>query len=70
MTKTELTELLELCTKAELIEVILKASELTYPTFPWKHIVAEIRTDAIEKKIDANLEKLEVLKKKFEAIPE
>ena len=70
MTKTELTELLESCTKAEFIEVILRASEFVPPTFPWKQIVAEIRTDAIKKKIDANLEKLEVLKKKFEAIPE
>ncbi len=57
-------------TKTELIEVILRASELVPPTFSWKQIVAEIRTDAIKKKIDANLEKLEVLKKKFEAIPE
>lgn len=70
MTKTELTKLLKSRTKAELIEVILRASEFVPPTFSWKQIVAEIRTDAIEKKIDANLEKLEVLKKKFEAIPE
>lgn len=71
MTKTQLIKLLKSCSKAELTEIILKASELTYPTFPWKHIiVAEIRTETIEKKIDANLEELEVLKKKFEAIPE
>ncbi len=70
MTKTELTKLLKSRSKAELTEIVLRASELASPTFPWKQIVAEIRTDAIKKKIDANLEKLEVLKKKFEAIPE
>lgn len=70
MTKTKLTELLESCTKAELIEVILKASEFASSTFPWKQIVAIIKTKMIKRKTDEKLDELEVLKKKFEAIPE
>lgn len=70
MTKTKLTELLESCTKAEFIEVILRASELASSTFPWKQIVAIIKTKMIKRKTDEKLDELEVLKKKFEAIPE
>lgn len=70
MTKTELTELLESCTKAELIEVILRASELASPTFPWKQIVAIIKTKMIKRKTDEKLDELEVLLEKLRSVPE
>ncbi len=70
MTKTELTELLESCTKAELIEVILRASELASSTFPWKQIVAIIKTKMIKRKTDEKLDELEVLLEKLRSVPE
>ncbi len=70
MTKTKLTELLESCTKAELIEVILKASELVPPTFPWKQIAAIIKTEIIKSKTDEKLDELEILLEKIQSIPE
>ncbi len=70
MTKTELTELLESCSKAELIEVILRASELASSTFPWKQIVAIIKTKMIKRKTDEKLDELEVLLEKLRSVPE
>lgn len=70
MIETELTKLLKSCSKSELTEVILKASELTYPVFPWKSIITGIRTETIEKKINANLAEIKVLQEKFNSIPE
>ncbi len=70
MTKTKLTELLESCTKAELIEVILKASEFASTTFPWRQIVAIIKTEMIKSKTDEKLDELEILLEKLQSIPE
>ncbi|MCM1530516.1 MAG: hypothetical protein NC093_11050 [Alistipes sp.] len=65
MTENNLREALKKCTKEELIKTIMKASKLTYATFPWSEMVAEIRLDEIGAKIDANLTEGEQLTNKF-----
>lgn len=67
---TELRDVLQKCSKAELIEVIIKAEGLTYTTFPWLKLVSEIRMNSIEALIDANLAELNKLNEKLKAVPE
>ena len=55
MNKKNLREVLGKCSKAELIQIIMKASGMTFTTFPWMKMIAEIRLNEIESKINANL---------------
>lgn len=68
MKEKNLREVLEKCSKAELVKVVLKASELTYTTFPWLKMIGEIRLEEIEAKIDANLDESKKLSCKFNEI--
>lgn len=55
MKEKSLREALEKCSKAELMQIIIKASEFTYAAFPWIKMISEIKLGEIEAKIDANL---------------
>lgn len=63
-------ESLEKCSKEELIKIIMRASDLTYATFPWLGIIAEVRLDEIQSKIDANLSEGKQLTHKFREMAE
>lgn len=65
MKEKNLREILEKCTKEELIKTITRASKLTYATFPWMEIISEIRLNEVEAKINANLAKGKELSRKF-----
>lgn len=65
MKEKNLREVLEKCSKTGLIQIIIKASKLTYPTFPWTEMIGEIRLDEIEAKIDVNLSEGRELTRKF-----
>lgn len=65
MKEKNLRESLEKCDKAELIQIIMKASKLTYPAFPWAEMIAEIRLDEVEAKIKTNLAEGKELTHKF-----
>lgn len=65
-----LYEVLQKCSKSELIDVILRAQRLTYATFPWIELISEIKLNSIEALIDANLAELNKLNEKLKAIPE
>ena len=67
---TELRDALQKCSKAELIEVIIRAEGLVYTSFPWLKLVSEIRLNSIEALIDANLAELNKLNEKLKAVPE
>lgn len=68
MKEKNLREVLEKCSKTELIKAVLKASELTCATFPWLEMIGEIRLGEIEAKIDANLDESKKLSCKFNEI--
>ena len=68
MKEKDLRKALEKCSKAELIEVIVKAEEMTFTTFSWFKMIAEIKLEEIEAKIDANLAENEKLTRKFREI--
>lgn len=70
MKEKNLREALEKCSKAELTQIITRASNMTFTTFPWLEMIAEIRLDEIEKKIDANLAEGKELTRKFSEIAE
>lgn len=65
-----LHEVMQKCSKSELIDVILRAQRLTYITFPWINLISEIKLNSIEASIDANLAELNKLNEKIRAIPE
>lgn len=65
MKEKNLREVLEKCSKAELIEIIIKAKGLTFATSSWAEIIDEARLDEIESRIDANLAKGKELTHKF-----
>ncbi len=65
-----LREVLEKCSKAELIQIIMRASRLTYAGFPWMKIIGEIRFCEIESKINANVDKSKELTRKFSEMAE
>lgn len=69
MKEKDLREVLGKCSKAELIEIIMKSSELTYATFPWMEIIAEIRLDQIEAEIKTILAEGKELTCKLKNIP-
>ena len=46
-----LHEVLQKCSKSELIDVILRAQRLTYSTFPWIELISESRLN-VTKKMD------------------
>lgn len=68
MTKAKLTKLLKTCSKSELTEIILKASERNV-FFSWDSIISEIKLSEIDKKIDANLEEFTALIARIESLP-
>lgn len=65
MKEKNLREILEKCSKAELVKVVLEASARTRATFSWMKIIGEIRLGEIETKIDANLAEGKKLTNKF-----
>lgn len=65
MKEKNLREVLEKCSKAELIEIIIKAKGLTFATSSWVEIINEARLDEIESRIDANLAEGKELTRKF-----
>ena len=65
----ELRDVLLKCSKAELIEVIIRAEGLTYTTFLWTRLVSEVRLDSIDKMIEENLSESKSLNEKLESIP-
>lgn len=70
MKENNFRELLEKCSKAGLIQIIMKASKLTYPTFPWTEMIAEIKLNEIEAKIGTNLAEGRKLTRKFSEMAE
>lgn len=70
MKEKNLREVLEKCSKAELIKIIIKASKLTYATFPWIGIITGARLNGVEAKIDANLAESKELTHKFSEMAE
>lgn len=70
MKEKNLREVLEKCSKAELIKVVLKASGMTFTSFSWSAMIAEIRLDEVDAKIEVNLAKGEELNRKLKNIPE
>jgi hypothetical protein len=65
MKEKNLREALEKCSKAELIQIIMRASNWTYAAFPWMEIIGEIRLNEIESGIDANIAEGKELARKF-----
>lgn len=47
MKEKNLREALEKCSKAELIEIIVKAADLRYTAFSWLDLVSEIKLNKI-----------------------
>lgn len=70
MKEKNLREFLEKCSKAELIKVVLKASDMTFTSFPWLTMIAEIRLDEVEAKIETNLAEGRELTRKFSEMAE
>ncbi len=70
MQEKNLREVLEKCSKAELVEVVVKASGMTFTSFSWLTMISEIRLDEVEAKIEANLAESEELTRKLKNIPE
>ncbi len=70
MQEKNLREILEKCSKAELVEVVMKASGMIFTSFSWLTMIAEIRLDEVEAKIEANLAESKELTRKLENIPE
>lgn len=68
MKEKNLNEVLEKCSKTELIQVVIKASGMTYAAFPWLKMIGEIRLNELEAKIDANLAESKELTRKFSEI--
>lgn len=64
-----LHEVLQKCSKSELIDVILRAQRLTYSTFPWIELISESRLNATEKMINENISEHKKLNKKLASIP-
>ncbi len=64
MKEKNLCEVLKKCSKAELIEIIIKAKGLAFAT-SWMEIINEARLDEIESRIDANLAEGKELTHKF-----
>lgn len=65
----ELRDVLLKCSKAELIEVIIRAEGFTYTTFPWTSFVSEVRADSIDKMIEENISEANSLNEKLKSIP-
>lgn len=65
MKEKNLREALEKCSKAELIQIIMRASKLTYAAFPWMEVIGEIRLSEIESRINDNVDKSKELTCKF-----
>lgn len=55
MKENNLREVLEKCSKNELIEAIVRSGGMTRATIPWLKIIAEIRLHEVEAKLEANL---------------
>lgn len=70
MKEKNLREILEKCSKNELIEAIMKSGKMTRATLPWLKIIAEIRLHEIDEKVEANLAKGEELTRKFSEMSE
>jgi|GEM_PF-6036393 hypothetical protein len=65
MKEKNLREALEKCSKAELIKIIIRASNWTYAAFPWMEMIGEIRLNEIESRIDSNISEGKELTRKF-----
>lgn len=71
MKEKNLREVLEKCSKAELIEVAVELSKYQLSTFRSPvEIVMTKRLNIIDKKIDENMAQLKILVEKLKAIPE
>lgn len=71
MKEKNLREVLEKCSKAELVEVAVELSKYQLSTFRSPvEIVMIKRIDTIDKKIDENFAQSKILREKFNAIPE
>ncbi|MCM1363271.1 MAG: hypothetical protein NC235_15495 [Clostridiales bacterium] len=71
MQEKNLREVLEKCSKAELVEVAVELSKYQLSTFRSPvEIVMIKRIDTIDKKIDENFAQSKILREKFNAIPE
>ncbi len=70
MKEKNLREVLEKCSKAELIEVAVELNKYQVSTFRSSvEIVLTKRINAIDKKIDENIAQFAILREKLEAIP-
>ena len=65
MKEKNLREVLEKCSKEELIKTILRVAGQIYSISTWKEVIGEIRLDEIEAKIDVNLSEGRELTRKF-----
>lgn len=71
MQEKNLREVLEKCSKAELVEVAVELSKYQLSTFRSPvEIVMIKRIDTIDKKIDENFAQSKILREKFNVIPE
>lgn len=68
MKEKNLREVLENCSKAEQVEVVMKTSGMTFTSFSWLTMISEIRLDEVEAKIEANLAESKVDSKIFQKI--
>lgn len=55
MKEKNFREALKKCSRAELIEIIIKAKGMVFATTPWLEIIAEARLDETESRINVNL---------------
>lgn len=68
-TATELHEMLLKSSKEELIELIMKAAELTFATFPWIELLGKAKLIVTERKMETVRVNGEALRKELLAIP-
>ncbi len=65
MKEKNLREVLDKCSKEELVKTILRVAGQIYSISAWKEVIGEIRLDEIEAKINANLSEGRELTRKF-----
>ncbi|MBQ8297094.1 MAG: hypothetical protein IJX77_04855 [Ruminococcus sp.] len=66
----ELREKLQKCSKSELIEVVMRAFELTYPTFSWLELVGKAKITVTDQKLEETKAEGERLRKQLNDLPE
>lgn len=63
-------ELLQKCSKEVLIDLIIRAMNLTYATFPWQELIGNAKIAVIDRKIEEAKAKSDELRKQLDTLPE